>query len=164
MSKGIMISFRTTAELNASLKHLAEANKTSLSGLIDEILHDYLESQNTQSSPSRDRRRFPRQHETIPAIICGRNGRQNLFHSSKITDLSLGGISITVPQDDLSDACLNERLKKFEVIFALPRQDRPISIQCQTRRIQRGMDGYQVGACFADADLNSYQALQGYLA
>lgn len=163
MSKGSMISFRTTAELNASLKLLAKVNRTTLSGLIDAILRDYLESQTIESSPRRDRRRFPRQNETIPAIICGRNGSQNLFHSSKITDLSLGGVNLLVPRDDLSDACLNEHLKNFEVIFALPRQDKPITIQCQARRILRGMDGYQVGARFNDAALDSYRALQGYL-
>lgn len=163
MSKGTMISFRTTAELTTALRHLARSHSTTLSSLIDTILQDYLESQEAENSLSQDRRRFPRQHETIPAIISGQNGAQDLFHASKITNLSLGGVNIVVPQDDLTDACINERLDNFEVIFALPRQEKPITIPCLTTRVLRGMDGYQVGAAFDGPDRANYQALRGYL-
>ena len=92
MTKDIMISFRTTEELNTSLKSLAKKNQSSLSAFIDSILQEYLESQAGQDSLQQDRRKFPRQHEAIPAIISGCNGSKKLFHASKITNLSLGGI------------------------------------------------------------------------
>jgi hypothetical protein len=163
MSKGIMISFRTTAELTSALKRLAQCSNTTLSSLIDSVLQDYLESQVAEDSLRQDRRRFPRQHETIPAIISGQNGARDLFHASKITNLSLGGVSIVVPRDDLTDACINDRLDTFEVIFALPRQEKPITIQCQAKRIHRGMGGYLVGASFAGPDRDGSQVLRGYL-
>lgn len=165
MSKDVMISFRATAELDAALKRLARRKKTTRSSLIDSILQEYLESQVVGAGLDRDRRRFPRQREIIPAIICGRGGSHTLFHASKITNLSLGGINLVVPKDDLTDACINTRLRNFEIIFALPRQEKPITIQCQARRILQGMDGYHVGASFDDADVDEdgYQALWTYL-
>lgn len=163
MAKDIMISFRTTAELNTSLKHLAHRGDMSLSAFINSVLQEYLEAQATADNPTLDRRRFPRQHATIPAIICARNGSRNLFHSSKITDLSLGGINLSVPRDDTSDAGLDKNLRLFEVIFALPRQEKPIALQCRTRHILCGRGGYQVGACIDNADQGSYLALRSYL-
>lgn len=163
MTKDIMISFRTTEELNTSLKSLAKKNQSSLSAFIDSILQEYLESQAGQESLQQDRRKFPRQHEAIPAIISGCNGSKKLFHASKITNLSLGGISLTVPKDDLTDKFVNDKLGEFELVFALPQEEKAIMIQCRTKRILQDMDSYQVGASFDDTDLKSYQALQGYL-
>ena len=69
MSKDTMISFRTTEEFSKPLKKLAKKNKTTLSGFIDAVLQDFLQSQAGQEILMQDRRRFPRQHKTIPAII-----------------------------------------------------------------------------------------------
>lgn len=110
-----------------------------------------------------DRRRFPRQHKTIPAIISGTNGARKHFHASKITNLSLGGINLVVPKNEHNGALEEESLDAFDVVFALPQEDRPITIQCQGKRIFQTQDSYQVGASFDDADLDSYQALQSYL-
>ena len=157
MSKDTMISFRTTEEFSKSLKRLAKKNKTTLSGFIDAVLQDFLQSQAGQDILMQDRRRFPRQHKTIPAIISGSNG------SSKITNLSLGGINLVVPKNEHNGALEEESLDAFDVVFALPQEDRPITIQCQGKRIFQTHDSYQVGASFDDADLDSYQALQSYL-
>ncbi len=163
MSKDTMISFRTTEEFSKSLKRLAKKNKTTLSGFIDAVLQDFLQSQAGQDILMQDRRRFPRQHKTIPAIISGSNGSRKHFHASKITNLSLGGINLVVPKNEHNGALEEESLDAFDVVFALPQEDRPITIQCQGKRIFQTQDSYQVGASFDDADLDSYQALQSYL-
>ena len=54
-----------------------------------------------------------------------------------------------VPKSGSNDALDDETLDTFEVVFALPQEDRPITIQCQGRRIFQTQD--------------SYQALQSYL-
>lgn len=162
MSKDIMISFRTTEEFSNSLKKMAKLNRTTLSGLIDAVLQDYLESQTGQEILQQDRRRFPRQHKAIPAIISQNNHRKH-YHASKIINLSLGGINLVVPKTEMSRVLEDEELDCFEVVFALPQEERPITIQCQGRRVFNNQENYQVGASFDDADLDSYQALQGYL-
>ncbi|PKN42518.1 MAG: hypothetical protein CVU60_05885 [Deltaproteobacteria bacterium HGW-Deltaproteobacteria-18] len=163
MSKDTMISFRTTEEFSKSLKKFAKKNKVTLSGFIDAVLQDFLQSQAGQDILLEDRRRFPRQHKAIPAIISGQNGAQKYFHASKITNLSLGGINLVVPKN--GDGCnlADQELDSFDVVFALPQEERPITIQCQGKRVFQTSDCYQVGASFDDTDLDSYQALQSYL-
>lgn len=163
MSKDTMISFRTTAEFSKTLKRFAKKNKVTLSGFIDAVLQDYLQSQNGQDKLPQERRKFPREHRIIPAIISGPGDRKAQFHASKITSLSLGGMSLVVPKNGGNGGIRKDVLEDFEVIFSLPQEGRPITIQCQSRRVLRGPEGHQVGASFDDADLDSYQALQGYL-
>lgn len=162
MSKDTMISFRTTEEFSKSLKKYAKKNKVTLSGFIDAVLQDFLQSQAGQDILLQDRRRFPRQHKAIPAIISGRNGGNKYFHASKITNLSLGGINLVVPKNGNSELA-DKELGSFDVVFALPQENRPITIQCQGKRVFQTSDSYQVGASFDDTDLDSYQALQSYL-
>ena len=163
MSKDTMISFRTTEEFSKSLKKYAKKNKVTLSGFIDAVLQDFLQSQAGQDILLQDRRRFPRQHKAIPAIISGHNGAHKYFHASKITNLSLGGINLVVPKNGNSSDLADRELGCFDVVFALPQEDRPITIQCQGKRVFQTSDCYQVGASFDDTDLDSYQALQSYL-
>lgn len=163
MSKDTMISFRTTEEFSNNLKRLAKKNKITLSGFIDAVLQEYLESQAGQDIREQDRRRFPREYKTIPAILSGPGDKKQYFHASKITNLSLGGISLVVPRNGDSGEVAKDVLESFEVVFALPQEGRPVAIQCQGRRVFRSLDSYQIGASFDDADLDSYQALQGYL-
>lgn len=163
MAKDTMISFRTTEDFSKSLKKIAKKNKVTLSGFIDAILQEFIASQAGQEILLQDRRRFPRQHKAIPAIISGQNGGAKHFHASKITNLSLGGINLMVPKNEHNSALSDAELGCFDVVFALPQEDRPITIQCQGKRIFQTHDCYQVGASFDDADLDSYQALQSYL-
>ncbi len=163
MFKDTMISFRTTDEFSKSLKKMAKKNKVSLSGFIDAVLQEYLESQASQDRMLQDRRRFPRENQTIPAILSGPGDQKRYFHASKITSLSLGGISLVLPRNGGNGEVPKDVLESFEVVFALPQEGRPVTIQCQGRRVFQSLDSYQIGACFDDADLDSYQALQGYL-
>jgi len=163
MSKDTMISFRTTEEFSKSLKKYAKKNKVTLSGFIVAVLQDFLQSQAGQDILLQDRRRFPRQHKAIPAIISGHNGAHNYYHASKITKLSLGGINLAVPKNGNDSDLADKELGVFDVVFALPQEDRPITIQCQGKRVFQTSDCYQVGASFDDTDLDSYQALQSYL-
>ncbi len=163
MSKDTMISFRTTEEFSKTLKKFAKKNKVTLSGFIDAVLQDFLQSQAGQDSLLEDRRRFPRQHKAIPAIISGQNGSQKYFHASKITNLSLGGINLVVPKNGTGGELVDKELGCFDVVFALPQEERPITIQCRGKRVFQTADSYQVGASFDDTDLASYQALQSYL-
>lgn len=163
MPKDTMISFRTTDDFSKSLKKLAKKNKVSLSGFIDAVLKDYLESHVGKESLLQERRRFPRQQEIIPAIISSAGSEKRSLHASKITNLSLGGINLIVPKSAQNEALVKDQIDSFEVVFSLPREGKPITIQCQGAHIQQTSDAYQVGATFSDTDLDSYQALQSYL-
>jgi hypothetical protein len=68
-----------------------------------------------------------------------------------------------VPKNGSSSDLVDKELDCFDVVFALPQEERPITIQCQGKRVFQTSDSYQVGASFDDTDLDSYQALQSYL-
>ncbi len=163
MPKATMISFRTTEVLGASLQRIARERKTTLSGFIDGILQEYLASQACQDILLRDRRQCQRQQESIPAIIRGRNGAGEFVAASRINDLSLGGIGLAGSRRTAGVGAAGGMPVHFDVIFPLPRAERPVSIQCQAMHVHHAGDMIQIGASFDDADPDSYQALRGYL-
>lgn len=163
MSKDTMISFRTTEAFSKSLKKIAKKNKITLSAFIDVVLQNYLQSQTARESLMQERRRFPRQQQLIPAIISGTGNQRKTLHASKITNLSLSGINLLVPRNDQSETLLKDEMGSFEVVFSLPRENKPITIQCQGTRFSQTAETFLVGATFNDTDFDSYQALRGYL-
>lgn len=159
MSKDIMISFRTTTLLNESLKTMAEENKTTLSGLIESVLDEYLDSRAAQKILDQDRRKFSRQDENIPAIVEYASGA---FQTARITSLSLGGASLAVPEAaEISPELQTDQA--FEVVFPLPGAKHPVVILCQAAWVTPTAGALQIGAVFHDADPASYQTLLSYL-
>lgn len=163
MSKGTMISIRTTEEFSDALKALAARNGTTLSGLVNSVLGDYLDFQGGKEILQQDRRRFPRLHKPIPALVTGLGEVEKKIHPCKITNLSLGGINLLVPKNGHGLLVQRRHLDDFGLVFSLPQSRHPIFIQCQAQRIQHHRQHYQIGASFDDADLPSYQALHAYL-
>lgn len=159
MSKDIMISFRTTTQLNESLKKMAKENNTTLSGLIDSVLDDYLSSRAAQEILDQDRRKFSRQDENIPAIVEHESGA---FQTARITSLSLGGASLTVLQTADAAQKINPD-QQFQAAFPLPGAKHPVVVLCQATWVHPAADTLQVGVVFHDADPASYQTLLMYL-
>lgn len=158
MSKDTMISFRTTVRLSASLKKMAAQNGTTLSGFIDAVLDEYLNSPAARKILDQDRRKFSRQNENIPALV---ERGPDAPLAARITSLSLGGVSLTLSGE--ADPGEFSPGRQFDVVFSLPRGRRPVTIHCQISWAAPASDVLQIGAVFHDADPDSYQTLLGYL-
>jgi len=163
MPKITMISVRTTDEFSDVMKQMADRDKTTVSGFINTVLGKYLESQTGQELLRKDRRKFPRLHKSIPAYLELPDTPGNACFAGKITNLSMGGISLIIPRHGYGGNVERRKLSAFGVVFSLPQSSRPITIQCRSQRIQQHRLHFQVGACYDDVELASYQALQSFL-
>jgi hypothetical protein len=79
MSKDTMISFRTTEEFSKSLKKFAKKNKVTLSGFIDAVLQDFLQSQAGQDSCWRTGADFPASTRPSRPSSAGITARTSIF-------------------------------------------------------------------------------------
>jgi hypothetical protein len=141
--------------LRRALEKISEADRRSLSSVIENILYDYV-GRREPVGVKEEKRRYPRKRVSAPALVSGLDGT---VHAGMVNDISLGGIHISVPRglkvevrDDL----------RMSVVFTLPRGDKPLTMQCAPRHVHsNGQTG--IGASFMDTDFQSYQSLQDYL-
>jgi hypothetical protein len=80
-----------------------------------------------------------------------------------ITDISLGGVKVLIPKDFKQQILIDSQNSRFEIIFNLPTENKPIRLSCESNRVIDAEDSINVGAFFVDADFKSYKALQTYL-
>ena len=159
MKKDSLISFRVSKELHESLAQIAQADRRSLSSMIEMILSNYLADK--KIFPGMEMRRHPRKPVAFPTVIS----RQDFAQSSTgaIADISLGGARILIPKDFAQNAAINSKGSKFNIIFDLPTEGKPVDITCESTRVVEDGDNIIVGASFVDAEFKSYQSLQTYL-
>jgi hypothetical protein len=111
----------------------------------------------------KERRHHSRKAILAPTLIKKYDLVGTMLCTGAITDISLGGVSITIPKDVKCEITLDPRKSKFEIVFTLPSEKRPICIACESLRVVNAEESIHVGAAFIDADLQSYKALQTYL-
>lgn len=149
------ICFRTSEELRKVLQSISDAERRSLSSVIEHILYDHLEMREPKGMQD-EKRRHPRKRLPTPALVTGPDGT---VHAGMVHDVSLGGLRVTVPQGFCEEA--TEELK-ISIVFTLPQSEKPLTMQCRQRYVRS--DGQtDIGVAFVDADFQSYQALQNYL-
>ncbi|MEN6373627.1 MAG: PilZ domain-containing protein [Smithella sp.] len=159
MKKDSVICFRVNRDLHESLVQIANADRRSLSSMIEMILNNYLSDKKT--FPGMEMRRHPRKPVAFPTVIS----RQDFEQRSKgsIADISLGGARILIPKDFAQNAAINSKGSKFNIIFDLPTESKPVDITCESTRVIENGDNIIVGASFVDAEFNNYKSLQTYL-
>ncbi|MEN6321226.1 MAG: PilZ domain-containing protein [Syntrophaceae bacterium] len=163
MRKDSLICFRLSKNLHESLITVAQEDRRSLSSAIEIILTNYLKERKALKSIKKEKRRYPRKAVSVPTFINHISSGEKKLHAGSITDISLNGVRISIPQD-VSCEIFNEPDKcRFEIIFTLPNGNRPIQIICESCRVVDSKELIQVGASFIDADFNSYKTLQAYL-
>ncbi len=162
--KEVTICFRTDVGLRNSLKEIADGEKRSLSSLIENLILSHLDRRTelAQLGIERERRRWRRKDVAIPAFIT-RCGPETTAFPATIRNVSLGGLMIDMPKEAIRDLQSSKTPPPFEALFALPQNQRPLRVQCTPARYGEGADSYHVGAAFADASFQDYQALQNYL-
>jgi hypothetical protein len=92
-----------------------------------------------------------------------RRRKTPIYQNDVITDISLGGLRISVPKDHTFEIHTDERTSDFDTLFALPNERRPVNVKCKPQSVFHANGDTQIGASFVDADFNSYQTIRDYL-
>jgi hypothetical protein len=163
MKKDSLICFRASVDLRESLLKVAKEDQRSLSSTIEIALTNYLKERKAFHSVKKERRQYPRKIVSLPAFINQYDSGEASLYAASVTNLSLGGLRISVPGDIKFETLIDPQTSKFQIVFTLPNENRPIILKCESRDVAELKDGVHVGASFVDADFSSYKALQSYL-
>ena len=115
------------------------------------------------SETNDEKRHHPRKAILAPTLIKKYGLMKTTLYIGAITDISLGGVQITIPRDLKCGISLDPKTSKFEIVFTLPNENRPICFACVSCRVNNSEESIHVGAAFIDGDLQSYNVLQTYL-
>jgi len=168
MKKGIMkkdsiICFRVSKDLHAALAHIAQKEKRSLSSIIEIVLSRYAKENKSFKSLSKERRQYPRKGIVAPVLIKQHDSGETKLDTGSITDISLGGVRLTIPRDAKCVISNDANSCRFEIIFTLPNENKLVYLTCEPRRVMNDEESMHVGASFVDANFQSYKTLQTYL-
>jgi hypothetical protein len=163
MKKDSLICFRVSKNVHDTIAKIAQEEKRSLSSIIDIALNSYIKERRLLKGIKSERRRYPRKGILAPALIKQHTSGEIRLETGSITDISLSGLRILIPKDAKCDLSTDPQAAKFEIIFTLPNEVRPIYVTCESCRVIDSEENIHVGASFIDANFHSYKALQKYL-
>lgn len=158
-----LVCFRVRRDLQESLVKITPEERQSLSSIIEIVLTNYLAMRKMVKETNNERRIHPRKAILAPALIKQHGPGETKLETGAITDISLGGIRITIPRDANVEITDNPQTFKFEIVFTLPNENRPIYLPCESRRVVDYKESIHVGASFAAEALYDYKGLQKYL-
>jgi len=161
MIKDSLICFRTSKALHEALSQVAREDRRSLSSTIEMALTTYLKEKKALLNVGSEKRQYPRKALSVPAVIDQQGLGQMTIGT--IMDISLGGVKVLIPKDFKHQILIDSQGSKFEIVFNLPAENKPIRLSYESKRVVDREDSIHVGAFFVDADLKSYKALQTYL-
>ncbi len=161
MKKDSLICFRVTKDLHESLDQVAKKDRRSLSSMIEMALTNYLKERKAFRGVDKEKRQYPRKTLSVPAVI--NQQEQSQMGIGSIMEISLGGVRILISKDFNHQILIDSQGSRFEIVFNLPAENKPIRLYCESARVVDSDDGIHVGAYFVDADFKSYKALQSYL-
>lgn len=138
--KDAVICFRISRDLRKVLERISEIDRRSLSATIENILHAYAE-QRGPHAVEEEKRHHRRKKISIPALVSGPEGT---VFGAQVSDISLGGLCVSVPQDHESFIGVDSEIS---VVFALPESDLPLTMKCVARHTQSG-SRKSIGASF----------------
>jgi hypothetical protein len=161
MKKESLICFRASKELHESLSQAAKEDRRSLSSMVEMILTNYLKGKKAFQNVEKEKRQFQRKALSVPAVINQQEPGQ--MGIGAITEISLGGVKVLIPKDFKYQILIDSNGSKFEIVFNLPTENKPIRMSCESIRVVDTEDSIHVGASFIDGDFGSYKALQKYL-
>ena len=161
MKKDSLICFRAIKDLHESLARVAKEDRRSLSSTIEMALNNYLKERRAFLGIEKEKRQYPRKTLSVSAVINQPEPGQ--IGIGGITDISLGGVKVLIPKDFKQQILIDSQNSRFEIIFNLHAENKPIRLSCESNRVIDAEDSINVGAFFVDADFKSYKALQTYL-
>ncbi len=160
MERDVTICFRTHRQLRESLEMAAAEDRRSLSSVIENILVETLQARKLM--PARERRRFPRQEGSLPALI--RMSEFQQARSGVILDLSLAGMKISVPKEAKIEMKEGKEGPCLEVSFAIPQDRSAMTVKCRPEWMSQRNGTVDLGLSFDDCSFTDYKRLQTYLA
>jgi hypothetical protein len=161
MTKDSLISFRTSKALHEAISRVAKEDRRSLSSTIEIALTTYLKEKKALQGVGNEKRQYPRKSIAVPAVIDQQEPGQMAIGT--ITDISLGGVRVLIPKDFKHQILIDSQGSRFEIVFNLPAENKPIRLSYESQRVIDSEDSVNVGAIFVDADFKNYKALQTYL-
>jgi hypothetical protein len=163
MKKGTTICFRTSADIRNELEKTAEKEDRSVSSLIEKILCKYLENKRDLKKAVEDKRQYARKKVTVPSLISGLRGGSLNPTAATVNDISLGGLSISIPSDYEFEIIEDKENSRISIVFTLPGVKRSITTQCVPKHWYRSDGETIVGASFFDVDFSGYKAIQDFV-
>ena len=161
MKKDSLICFRASKDLHESLTQVAKEDQRSVSSMIEMVLTNHLKERRSFPADIKEKRQYPRKSISVPVIINqGGNGQVGM---GSISEISLCGASILIPKDFQNNIQIELQGSRFEIVFNLPTQNKPIKLSCESKRVSDSEDCTYVGATFVDAGFQNYKTLQTYL-
>ncbi len=161
MTKDSHICFRTSKALHEAISQVAKEDRRSLSSTIEIALTTYLKEKKALQDVGNEKRQYPRKHLSVPAVIDQRESGQMAIGTIK--DISLGGVRVFIPKDFKHQILIDSQGSRFEIVFNLPAENKPIRLSYESKRVVDNEDSVNVGAIIVDADFKNYKALQTYL-
>ena len=161
MKKDSLICFRASKDLHESLDQVAKGDRRSLSSTIEMALTNFLKERKAFRGVEKEKRQYPRKTLSVPAVI--NQQEQGHMGIGSITEISLGGVKVLIPKEFKRQILIDSQGSRFEIVFNLPAENKPIRLSCESTRVVDAEDSIHVGAFFVDADFKSYKALQTYL-
>jgi hypothetical protein len=152
--KDSVICFRISSKLRADLERFSVSERRSLSGAIEKILYEHLESQGKKAAGD-EKRQFPRRTLSTPAIVQTQGGA----FAATVRDVSLGGIGVSA---NAGCRCPVKEDSSLSVLFTLPETTRPLLMQCVARHCSED-EQPRIGASFAEGGHEGESALRSYL-
>ena len=163
MKKDVMICFRTNDIVRESLKKISKEQRRSVSGVIESLIHRYLQSlwkHSEKEDVNTERRQFERKKVSLPAFVGSVDSKADEFESGIVQNLSFGGICFSLSRTTKMESLENQYVR---VIFTLPHEHQLITVKCLPHRIDDQGGRLQVSAELSDVDFTSYKAMQSYL-
>ena len=161
MKKDSLICFRASKDLHKSLSQVAKEHQRSVSSMIEMALNNYLKERKSLPANNAEKRQYPRKSISVPTIINQVDNGQ--IGMGSISEISLCGASILIPNDLQNNFQINTQGSRFEIIFNLPNESKPIKLCCESKRVSDSDNCIHVGAAFVDAGFQNYKTLQTYL-
>ena len=161
MKKESLICFRASKALHKALARVAKEDRRSLSSTIENVLNNYLKERKAFPGVEKEKRQYPRKDLFVSAVI--NQPELEKMGIGTITNISLGGVKVLIPKDFKQQILIDSPNSRFEIVFNLPDENKPIRLSCESNRVDDAEDSIHVGASFVDADFKNYKALQTYL-
>ncbi len=162
MNRDARISCRTTKGVRKGIEGFASKEGRSISAAIEVILTGFLRGRHVLKDNS-EKRRYARRPLSIPALVKGADSVTSALESAVVLDISLGGMCISMPEEEKSLVGSEGGNTRFEAAFVLPDVQKPVRLLCKRERITASGGNLRIGASFVGGDFAYYQQLQQYL-
>ncbi len=166
--KTSMCSFRVEPHLKEGLQTIAKQRARSLSSLIENVLQDFVESQQAElprDAIEKDRRQYPRKEILLPARWRLRKGKDTLEHDVLIKNISAGGAYTEYLNGQIYKLFEKNHKTSLKLTARLPGSRESVALECEAVRFHLTRDCLGVGLRYTElADQKTVAALKNFLA